>query len=275
MAGHNRWSKVRNVKGPRDERRSRVFQRMAAMVRAAARGDIAILRGFIAIGEGVREGGAEPGLNPALAAVLEQCRTHNVPKATIETALRSVRERPAGGSRVLLEARGPGGSLLLLDVLTDNVRRCQAELRTLLDRNGGSLAEGVRHGFDPVGVVRVSGRGVAMEAALEVAAVAGAQDVVAEDEEAAEIKFLCDPSSLRTVRQHLEAAGLRPLSAALEFVPRSPLALAEGPRAAAERLLRALDECPDVLRTFHNIGRRPEAGEGHSPPDTPHPPPGQ
>ncbi|XP_041321394.1 probable transcriptional regulatory protein BH14810 isoform X1 [Pyrgilauda ruficollis] len=99
------------------------------------------------------EGGADPALNPGLAAVVAQCRTLNVPKATIEGALRSVRghsaltaarslrpqERPAGGSQVLLTARGPGGSLVLLDVRTDNVRRSQAELRTLLGRHGSVL----------------------------------------------------------------------------------------------------------------------------------------
>ncbi|XP_032940431.1 translational activator of cytochrome c oxidase 1 [Catharus ustulatus] len=252
MAGHNRWSKVRNVKGPRDAERSRLFQRMSQLLRAAA-----------------REGGPEPSLNPALAAVIQQCRSHNMPKATIEGALRSVRERPAAVSRLLLEARGPGGSVLLLDVLTDNVRRCQAELKELLGHHGASLTTGVRHGFEPVGVVRVSGRTLAMEAALEAAAVAGAQDVVAEDEDAAELKFLCDPSALRSVRQGLVDAGLRPLSAAVEFVPRSPLALAEGPRAAAERLLRALAEWPDIVRLYHNVQDGPDVTGGHSAPAAP------
>ncbi|XP_005533874.2 PREDICTED: translational activator of cytochrome c oxidase 1 [Pseudopodoces humilis] len=209
MAGHNRWSKVRNVKGPRDAERSRLFQRMAQLLRAAARG-----------------------------------------------------ERPAAGSRLLLGVRGPGGSALLLDVLTDNVRRSQAELRTLLARHGSSLAEGVQHSFQAVGVVRVSGQAVAMEAALEAAAVAGAQDVVAEDED--ELKFLCDPSALGSVRQGLEAAGLRPLSAAVEFQPRSPLTLAEGPRTAAGRLLDALAERPDIVRLFHDIDQWPEDAGGHS-----------
>ncbi|XP_053789232.1 translational activator of cytochrome c oxidase 1 [Vidua chalybeata] len=345
MAGHNRWSKVRNVKGPRDAERSRLWQKMARMLRAAA-----------------REGGPEPSLNPELAAVVAQCRSLNVPKATIEGALRSARvmttahpelaavvaqcrslnvpkatiegalrsarlaavvaqcrslnvpkatiegalrsarvmttahpelaavvaqcrslnvpkatiegalrsarERPAGGSQVLLTARGPGGSLLLLDVRTDNVRRSQAELRTLLGRYGASLTGDVRHAFEAVGVVRVSGRTLAMEAALELAAAAGAQDVVAEDE--AELKFLCDPSALGTVRQHLVAAGLRPLSAAVEFVPRSALALPDGPRAEAERLLRALAEWPDVVRLFHNIQDGPAVTPGgHSAPAAP------
>ncbi|NWW76838.1 TACO1 oxidase, partial [Climacteris rufus] len=71
MAGHNRWSKVRNVKGPRDAERSRLFQRLAQMLRAAA-----------------REGGPDPSLNPSLANVVEQCRARNMPKASIEAALR-------------------------------------------------------------------------------------------------------------------------------------------------------------------------------------------
>ncbi|XP_077027083.1 translational activator of cytochrome c oxidase 1 isoform X2 [Agelaius phoeniceus] len=249
MAGHNRWSKVRNVKGPRDAERSRLLEKMARMLRAAA-----------------REGGPDPSLNPGLAAVVAQCRTLNVPKATIEGALRSVRERPAGGSQLLLTARGPGGSLVLLDVRTDNVRRSQAELRTLLQRHGAALTPDVHHAFEAVGVVRVSGRTLGLEAALDVAAVAGAQDV-AEDED--ELKFLCAPSALGSVRQHLAAAGLRPISATLEFRPRSALALPDGPRAAAERLLRALAEWPDAVRIVHNIQDVPAVTRGgHSAPAT-------
>ncbi|XP_064257985.1 translational activator of cytochrome c oxidase 1 [Passer domesticus] len=247
MAGHNRWSKVRNVKGPRDAERSRLWEKMARMLRAAA-----------------REGGADPSLNAGLAAVVAQCRTLNVPKATIEGALRSVRERPAGASRVLLTARGPGGSLVLLDVRTDNVRRSQAELRTLLGRHGAALSDD-RHAFAAVGVVRVSGRTLPMEAALEAAAAAGAQDVLAGEQ--AELQFLCDPSALGSVRQRLAAAGLRPLSAELEFRPRSALALPDAPRAAAERLLRALAERPDVARLFHNLQDAPAVTPGgHSAP---------
>ncbi|XP_074390347.1 uncharacterized protein LOC141727960, partial [Zonotrichia albicollis] len=166
MAGHNRWSKVRNVKGPRDAERSRLLEKMARMLRAAA-----------------REGGADPALNPGLAAVVAQCRTLNVPKATIEGALRSVRERPAGAAPLLLTARGPGGSLVLLDVRTDNVRRSQAELRTLLQRHGATLTPDVHPEFQAVGVVRVSGRTLGLEAALDVAAVAGAQDVTTAGDE--------------------------------------------------------------------------------------------
>ncbi|NWV28022.1 TACO1 oxidase, partial [Origma solitaria] len=123
-AGHNRWSKVRNVKGPRDAERSRLFQRLAQMLRAAA-----------------REGGPEPSLNPSLAAVVEQCRARNMPKASIEAAIKGAQGHPAGGSRLLLAARGPGGSALLLELLTDDPRRSQRQIGELLARNGSGTPE--------------------------------------------------------------------------------------------------------------------------------------
>ncbi|XP_071885645.1 translational activator of cytochrome c oxidase 1 isoform X2 [Anas platyrhynchos] len=121
-AGHNRWSKVRNVKGPRDAARGRLFQRLGLLLRTAA-----------------REGGPDPALNPQLANVVEQCRAKNMPKISIEAAIRGA-GKSAAGVRVLYEARGAGGWALLLEVLTDNPRRSQHEIRILLAQNGSSVS---------------------------------------------------------------------------------------------------------------------------------------
>ncbi|XP_075346792.1 translational activator of cytochrome c oxidase 1 isoform X2 [Mycteria americana] len=245
-AGHNRWSKVKNVKGPRDTARSRLFQRLSLMLRTAA-----------------REGGPDPALNAQLANVVEQCRAKNMPKASIEAAIHGA-------------------------VLTDNPRRSQQDVRLILTRHGsvrgapgrrgprtrapgaepgagarrGTMAEGARHGFEQKGVVRVGprdlqGHPVSLEAALEAALEAGAQDVCPDEEEEEEeepaLKFICETSALRTVRERLEASGLRPLSAAIEYLPRDRVPLPEGTREQAERLLQALGDCPDVVRLYHNI----------------------
>uniref|UniRef100_A0A8C3J082 Translational activator of cytochrome c oxidase I n=1 Tax=Calidris pygmaea TaxID=425635 RepID=A0A8C3J082_9CHAR len=233
-----------NVKGPRDAARSRLFQRLGMMLRTAA-----------------REGGPDPALNAQLANVVEQCRAKNMPKASIEAAIRGERSA-AAASRLLYEARGPGGSALLLEVLTDNPRRSQQDVRLILTRNGGTMAEGSRHGFEQKGVVRVGprdlqGHPVSLEAALEAAVEAGAQDVCPDEDEEEEeepaLKFICETSALRTVRERLEASGLRPLSAAIEYLPRDRVTLPEGTREQAERLLQALGDCPDIVRLYHNI----------------------
>ncbi|GAB0202447.1 translational activator of cytochrome c oxidase 1 [Grus japonensis] len=243
-AGHNRWSKVKNVKGPRDAARSRLFQRLGWMLRAAA-----------------REGGPDPALNAQLANVVEQCRAKNMPKSSIEAAIHGA-ERSAAVTRLLYEARGPGGLALLLEVLTDNPRRSQQDVRLILTRNGGTMAEGARHSFEQKGVVHVGprdlqGHPVSLEAALEAALEAGAQDVCPDEEEEEEeepsLKFICETSALRTVRERLEASGLRPLSATIEYLPRDRVTLTEGTQEQAERLLQALDDCPDVVRLYHNI----------------------
>ncbi|XP_075597730.1 translational activator of cytochrome c oxidase 1 [Balearica regulorum gibbericeps] len=244
-AGHNRWSKVKNVKGPRDAARSRLFQRLGWMLRTAA-----------------REGGPDPALNAQLANVVEQCRAKNMPKSSIEAAIHGA-ERSAAVTRLLYEARGPGGLALLLEVLTDNPRRSQQDVRLILTRNGGTMAEGARHSFEQKGVVRVrprdlQGHPVSLEAALEAALEAGAQDVCPDEEEEEEeeeqsLKFICETSALRTVRERLEASGLRPLSATIEYLPRDRVTLTEGTREQAERLLQALDDCPDIIRLYHNI----------------------
>ncbi|NXL01660.1 TACO1 oxidase, partial [Mesembrinibis cayennensis] len=241
-AGHNRWSKVKNVKGPRDMARSRLFQRLSLMLRSAA-----------------REGGPDPALNAQLASVVEQCRAKNMPKASIEAAIHGA---VVAAARLLYEARGPGGSALLLEVLTDNPRRSQQDVRLILTRHGGMMAEGARHGFEQKGVVRVGprdrqGHPVSLEAALEAALEAGAEDVYPDEEEEEEedpaLKFICETSALRTVRERLEASGLCPLSAAIEYLPRDRVMLPEGTREQAERLLQALSDCPDIVRLYHNI----------------------
>ncbi|KAM8794728.1 translational activator of cytochrome c oxidase 1 [Eudromia elegans] len=190
-AGHNRWSKVRTQKGPRDAARGRLFQRLGAQICGAA-----------------REGGRDPAHNAALAQVLQQCRAHNMPKATVEAALRRA-EAASPLVRFLVGARGPGGSAWLLEVLTDDERRSRQGLRDLLGQHGAVMAEGVHHFFEEVTELRVAprdlhGRPVTMEAALEAALEVGAQDVYEdedeEDEEGPSFKTLAIP--LTTIGHH-------------------------------------------------------------------------
>ncbi|XP_053909040.1 translational activator of cytochrome c oxidase 1 isoform X1 [Cuculus canorus] len=254
FAGHNRWSKVRNVKGPRDAARGHRFQRLAAMLRLAARGPPDVPQDPLSSSLSPPEGGPDPSLNAALANVMAQCRSSNMPKATMAAAIGPA-HRSTPELRFLLEVRGPSGTAIVVDVLTDNARRTHHDLRLLLSRYGATLAEGVKHGFEERGVIAVDakdlrGRAVTMEAALEAALEAGAHDVL-QDEHC--VKFLCSPSALQDVRNLLEALGLRPLSATVELFPRNVVNVPEETQNAAQRLLRALSDHPDVLHVYHNL----------------------
>lgn len=236
-AGHNKWSKVKHVKGPKDEARGRMFMKFGMMIRIA-----------------VKEGGSNPELNLNLAHILEQCRSKNMPKASIDAAIKSA-EKAKPASQHMFEARGPGGCLLLVEVLTDNNSRTHQEIKRLLNKNGGMLSDGARHNFQRRGVVVVPGQNITTERALELAIEAGAEDVqeTEDEEEKPLLQFLCDVGDLNKVRASLKELGMEVLSAGLEFVPRTHAPLDDDHLDAASILIEALNDCPDVVRVWDNI----------------------
>ncbi|XP_034563810.1 translational activator of cytochrome c oxidase 1 [Notolabrus celidotus] len=236
-AGHNKWSKVKNVKGPKDEARGKMFMKFGMMIRIA-----------------VKDGGSNPDMNLNLAHILEQCRIKNMPKTSVEAAIKSA-EKAKPAFQHMFEARGPGGCLLLIEVLTDNNTRTQQDVRRLLTKNGGMLSDGARHNFNRRGVVMVPGQNLSMERALELAIEAGAEDVkeTEDEEEQPLLQFICDMTDLRKVRASLVDLGMQITSAGLEFVPRTLTSLDQDQLDTASVLVEALNDWPEVVRVWDNI----------------------
>nr|XP_046225279.1 translational activator of cytochrome c oxidase 1 isoform X2 [Oncorhynchus gorbuscha] len=237
-AGHNKWSKVKNIKGPKDAARSRMFMKFGMMIRIA-----------------VKEGGSSnPEFNLALANVVEQCRGKNMPKVSIEAAIKGA-EKSKAGTQHTYEARGPGGCMLLIDMLTDNNTRSHQDLKHLLSKHGAALCDGVRHNFSRKGVVVAHGQGVSSERALELAIEAGAEDVqeTEDEDDKSLLQFVCDMTELKKVRTSLEELGVRTVSAGLEFVSHTPTQLPQAQLEAALSLIEALSDCLDVVRVWDNI----------------------
>ncbi|XP_070846472.1 translational activator of cytochrome c oxidase 1 [Chaetodon trifascialis] len=236
-AGHNKWSKVKHIKGPKDDARGRMFMKFGMMIKLA-----------------VKEGGSNPDMNVNLAQILNQCRSKNMPKASIEAAIKNA-EKAKPMSQYIFEARGPGGCLLLMEVLTDNHSRSLQDIKRLLIRNGGMLSDGARNNFNKRGLVVVPGKSLSTERALELAIEAGAEDVQeAEDEEEQPVlQFICELTDMRKVRASLEELGMQITSAGLEFVPRTLLSLNQDQLDAASRLIEVLHDYPDIVRVWDNI----------------------
>ncbi|XP_066521629.1 translational activator of cytochrome c oxidase 1 [Hoplias malabaricus] len=236
-AGHNKWSKVKDVKIPKDAARARMIAKYAMMIRVA-----------------VKEGGPNPEFNVALAQLIEQCKSKSLPKATIDAAIKGA-EKAKAGAQYLYEARGPGGCLLLIEVLTDNNTRSHNEIKHILMKNGGVLCDGALHNFDRKGIVVASRDGISSERALELAIESGAEDVLeTEDEEAKLIlQFVCDMSSTKAVRTELEALGVHTHSTGIEYISNSHTPLGQDQLEASTVLLEALSDYPDVVRVWDNI----------------------
>lgn len=239
-AGHNKWSKVRHIKGPKDTERSRIFSKLALSIRLA-----------------VKEGGPNPDLNSSLAHILEVCRNKHMPKSTIETALKTEKTKDI---YLLYECRGPGGSSLLIEALSSSSPKCLSDIKHILNKNGGMMAEGARHSFDKKGVIVIGVKDkekkeVSLERALELAIEAGAEDVneTEDEEEQNMFKFICDPSSLHQVRKKLDSLGLCPVSCAQEFIPNTKVRLADPDLEQAAHLIQALGNYEDVIQVYDNI----------------------
>ncbi|XP_029311639.1 translational activator of cytochrome c oxidase 1 [Cottoperca gobio] len=234
-AGHNKWSKVKHIKGPKDMAKNRLFGKFSLMIKIA-----------------VKEGGSNPGINKNLANVLEQCRSKNMPNSSIENAIKNA-SKPS--SMHLYEARGPGGCLLLIEVLTDHSAQTLQEVNRLLNKNSGKIADGARHNFIKRGLVVVPGQDVSTERALELAIDAGAEDVqeTKDEEEQPVLQFICDVMAVHKVRASLEEQGMQITSAGLDYVPRNVLSLDEDQLAAVSKLIDLLSENPKVVQIWDNI----------------------
>ncbi|XP_024428992.2 translational activator of cytochrome c oxidase 1 isoform X2 [Desmodus rotundus] len=227
LAGHNKWSKVRHIKGPKDTERSRIFSKLCLSIRLA-----------------VREGGPNPELNSQLAHILEVCRQKHMPKATIEASLKTEKTK---GIYLLYEGRGPGGSSLLIEALSNSGSKCHSDIRHILNKNG--------KGVIAVGVEDREKKEVTLERALELAIEAGAEDVKeTEDEEQKSIfKFICDAYALHQVKKKLDSLGLCPVSCTLEFIPNTMVQLGDPDLEQAAHLIQALGNHEDVIQVYDNI----------------------
>ncbi|XP_061910845.1 translational activator of cytochrome c oxidase 1 [Entelurus aequoreus] len=236
-AGHNKWSKVKHIKGPKDEERSRLIMKFGMMIKVA-----------------VKEGGANPDRNVNLANIVEQCKNRNIPKASIETAIKNA-EKGKAASPHMFEARGPGGSFLLIEVLSDQVTRCHQDIRRVLTKNGGMLSQGASGNFSKRGVVVIPSQNITLEQALELAIKAGAEDVeeTTDEDDVPIFQFICDTAHLWKVRASLQQLGMEVRSMVSEFVPRTLLSLDEEQLEAASTLIEALSDVPDVVRIWDNI----------------------
>ena len=131
MSGHNKWSQIKHQKGATDKKRSVFFSKILKAITIAARDE------------------ANPAFNPRLRSLLEDARANNVPNDNIERAIRKTQDGDAL-EELTLEAYGPNGIAVLIEVITDSRNRTINEVRHLLVTNGGKLAEqgSVRWAFE-------------------------------------------------------------------------------------------------------------------------------
>lgn len=237
MAGHSKWSTIKHKKGAADKARGKLFGKLIRQVEVAA-----------------REGGGDPDMNPSLRTMVQKARDNSVPIDTIDRAIKRGTGELEGVNyeSITYEGYAPNGVALLVEVLTDNRNRTGAEIKTIFNRSGGSLAEpgAVAWQFERRGLITVPST-VEEDDVMLVALDAGADDIVA-DGDVWDIS--CAPGSLSDIRSALDEAGITVESADTAMVSSTLVALdSETAAAAVLKVVEALDDHDDVQAVHGNF----------------------
>jgi YebC/PmpR family DNA-binding regulatory protein len=237
MAGHSKWAKVKHFKGAIDAKRAKIFSKLSREITIAA-----------------KIGGGDSDMNPRLRMVLLKCRTANMPRDNIE---RAIKKGTGGGEAVNFEdlsyeVYGPHGVALLVEVSTDNRNRTASDIRSIVTKNGGSIATpgSVSRLFHRQGQIIVLREVVGEDQLMELALDAGAEDFKAEPQG---YEILTEPGNFEGVHKQVEARGIKCEVAEITSLPTLLVPLtAETEVTAVNRLIEALEEHDDVKEVFSN-----------------------
>jgi len=237
MAGHSKWANIKHRKAATDAKRGKVFTRIAKEVIISA-----------------RLGGGDPAANPRLRLAIEKARSVNMPGDNIKRAIQKGTGELEGQQieEMMFEGYGPGGIGILIECVSDNRNRIVADLRKVLNRNNGSMAESgaVAWNFTRKTVISVSRGERSEEDVLMAVLDAGAEDVKTSDET---YDVYAPIDAFEPVRSALEGAGFRLAEASLEYVPNQTLELVGDEATAALKLLDALEDEDDVQNVYSNL----------------------
>jgi len=235
MAGHSAWKNIKHRKAAVDKKRGKIWSKISRQLIVAA-----------------QKGGGDPAFNPTLRFAVDAARAANMPRDTIEKAIRKgtgegsdERYEPAR-----YEGYAPGGVALIIECLISNANRTAADIRVIMDKNGGKVGVpgSVAFGFSQKGQLVVEG--TTEEALMECALDAGAEDIQGED---GIFQILCPPAALAAVRGAVEAARITVESAEIVWIPMQTVEGDEATAAAVEKLVDLLEDHDDVQRVFTNL----------------------
>jgi YebC/PmpR family DNA-binding regulatory protein len=236
MAGHSHSANIAHRKGAQDAKRAKQFTKLIRELTVAA-----------------KSGLPDPAANPRLRAALIAARGANMPKDTIDRAIKRGSDPGEGQNfeEVRYEGYGPGGVAIIVEALTDNRNRTAGEIRTAFDKHGGTLGatNSVAFQFQRAGSVFFPFKTAEAEAMFEAALEAGASDVVS-DTQGHEV--LCAPDDFNEVRDAMEKKFGAPERAALIWRPQVTVPVGADHAETLFKLFEVLDDNDDVQAVSAN-----------------------
>jgi YebC/PmpR family DNA-binding regulatory protein len=247
MSGHSKWATTKHKKAVIDGRRAKSFAKLIKNIEVAA-----------------KVGGPDPSGNPTLADAIQKAKKTSVPNDNIDRAIKrggGLTGEAIDYQTIIYEGYGPGGVALLIECLTDNRNRAAAEVRIIMSRNGGQMADpgSVAYNFARKGVVSITKvDGLTEDDVLAAVLDAGAEEVI---DRGAGFEVVAEPSDLVATRVAVQAAGIDYDAADIEFIAAVTVAPELDVVSTVFALIEALEDCDDVQSVFTNMEPSPEVLE--------------
>jgi len=227
MSGHSHWSGIKHKKAANDAKRGKIWSKIARMIIVAA-----------------KNGGGDPDANLSLRYAIDKAKAANMPKDTIEKAVKKGTGELGGVQydEVLYEGYAPGGIAVMVEGLTDNRNRTAPEIKKIFEKRGGSLgASGcVSWMFGKKGLITVEAGAIEEDTLMEIALMAGADDL----QNTGDIyEMTCDPSAYDELKAALEAKCIPLASAELSMVPQNTIPVND--EETARKILNLMEDFED------------------------------
>jgi len=238
MAGHSHWAGIKHKKAANDAKRGKIWSKIARMIIVAA-----------------KTGGGDPAANLALRYAIDKAKAANMPKDTIEKAIKKGTGELEGANfeEVRYEGYGPSGVAIMVEALTDNRNRTGPEIKRIFEKHGGSLGTSGCVGwmFGKKGLITVSTANVDEEQLLEIALNAGADDM---QNTGRLFEITCEPSAFERLRKALQDKEIPTEVAEISMVPQNTVSVSD--ESVAKRiisLMDAIEDHDDVQNAYANF----------------------
>jgi len=238
MAGHSHWAGIKHKKAALDAKRGKLWSKLARMIIVAA-----------------KSGGGDPSANLSLRYSIDKAKAANMPKDTIEKAIKRGTGEIAGASyeEILYEGYGPNGVAIMVEALTDNRNRTAPEIKRIFEKSGGSMGTTgcVSWMFNKKGLITVGAANVGEDDLMELALGAGAEDM----ENTGEVyEITCDPEAYEELKKALEEKEIPIEVAEISMVPQTTVAIDDEHTARKViSLMEAIEDHEDVQNAYANF----------------------
>jgi len=238
MSGHSHWASIKYKKAVVDVKRGKMWSKLARMIIVAA-----------------KKGGGDPAANLSLRYAIDKAKAANMPKDTIEKAIKKGTGEVEGVNfeEVLYEGYGPRGVAVMIEALTDNHNRTTPEIKRLFERHGGSLGNSGCVGwmFSKKGLITVNTSNIDEDQLLEIALAAGADDM---KNTGSVYELTCEPAAYEELKKTLQQKEIPTEVAEILMVPKSTVPINDEVTARKIiSLMEAFEEHEDVQNASANF----------------------